>query len=134
MTQLPESQRGLLLRVAKKIMPRSFSEALVFAALACTAGLAEEFLYRGFVFAVFVRVFANSAVAVPMAVILSSSWFGVGHLYQGKRGVITTFIVGILFSLVRVGSGSLIPTMAAHAGIDLMAGIGASRFLSRDEV
>ena len=129
MTQLPESQRGLLLRVTEKIMPRSFPETLVFAALALTAGLAEEFLYRGFVFTVFAHVFAGSALSIPMAMILSSAWFGVGHLYQGRRGIITTFIVGLLFSIIRVWSGSLIPSMAAHAGIDLMAGIGASRYL-----
>jgi membrane protease YdiL (CAAX protease family) len=134
MTQLPESQRGLLLRVAEKIMPRSFPEAVAFAALACTAGLAEEFLYRGFVFAVFVRLFAGWTAAIPLAVILSSAWFGVGHLYQGRRGIITTFIVGILFSIVRIWSGSLIPPIAAHAGIDLMAGIGTARFLRSGSV
>jgi uncharacterized protein len=133
MTQLPESQRGLLLRVAEKIMPRSFPETLVFAALACTAGLAEEFLYRGFVFTVFARLFASSAASIPLAVVLSSVWFGVGHLYQGRRGIITTFVVGILFSMVRIWSGSLIPSMAAHAGMDLMAGIGMSRFIRTDE-
>ena len=134
MTQLPESQRGLLLRVAEKIMPRSFPEALVFAALALTAGLAEEFLYRGFVFTVFARLFASSAASIPLAMILSSAWFGVGHLYQGRRGVTTTFIVGLVFSIMRIWSGSLIPSMAAHAGIDLMAGIGASKFLRSGSV
>jgi uncharacterized protein len=127
--RLPETQRGLLFRIAEKIMPRSFPEVLVFAALASTAGLTEEFLYRGFVFTVFARLLASSAVSIPTAAVLSSAWFGIGHLYQGRRGVITTFIVEIIFSLVRIWSGSLIPSMAAHAAIDLIAGIAVLRFL-----
>lgn len=127
--QVPEAERGLLFRIAEKIMPRTLTEAIVFAALACTAGLSEEFLYRGFVFMVFARLFANFAFSISVAAVLSSAWFAIGHLYQGRRGIITTFVVGILFSSVRIWSGSLIPSVAAHAGIDLVAGLCMSRLL-----
>jgi uncharacterized protein len=128
MMRAPSTQRGLLFQIAEKIMPTTLTETLVFAALACTAGLTEEFLYRGFVFAVLARVFANSGLSLSIAALLSSAWFGIGHLYQGRRGIITTIIVCILFSIVRIWSGSLIPSIAAHAGIDLIAGICVSRF------
>lgn len=107
-------------------MPQTNAETAVFAALACTAGLTEEFLYRGFVFVVLARVFEISTYSMLIAGILSSAWFAVGHLYQGKRGIITTFIVGLLFVFVRYWSRSLIPSIAAHAGIDLIAGLYAS--------
>jgi uncharacterized protein len=129
--QVPDTQRGLMFRIAERIMPRTLGETVVFAALACTAGLSEEFLYRGFVFAVFAGMFATSALAIWIAAILSSAWFAIAHLYQGQRGIITTFVVGMLFSLVRIWSRSLIPSMAAHAGIDLIAGIYVSRFLQK---
>jgi membrane protease YdiL (CAAX protease family) len=128
MTRVPDSQRGLLFRISERIMPRTSAETIAFAALACTAGLSEEFLYRGFVFTVFAHMFAGSAVSIMAAAVLSSAWFAIAHLYQGRRGLITTFIVGILFSVVRIWSGSLIPSMAAHAGMDLIAGICLSNF------
>lgn len=129
MARVPDERRGSLFRLTERIMPRTMSESVVFTALACTAGLSEEFLYRGFVFAIFERMFVNFTFAIPMAGIMSSVWFSVAHLYQGKRGLITTFIVGLLFSAVRLWSGSLIPSIVAHMGIDLVAGLCASRFL-----
>ncbi len=126
MARVPESNRGPLYPLTRKIMPQTNAETAVFAALACTAGLTEEFLYRGFVFVVLARVFEISTYSMLIAGILSSAWFAVGHLYQGKRGIITTFIVGLLFVFVRYWSRSLIPSIAAHAGIDLIAGLYAS--------
>jgi len=128
MTRVPEAERGLLFRIAERIMPRTSTETLVFAALACTAGLSEEFLYRGFVFTACARMFAGSADSIALAAVLSSGWFAIAHLYQGKQGLITTFIVGLLFSAARIWSASLIPSIAAHAGIDLFAGIYLSNF------
>ena len=128
---MPDGERGPLFEVTEKIMPHSSIEILVFTALACTAGLSEEFLYRGFVLAVFARIFAESVRAVSTAAVLSSLWFAVAHLYQGKRGVITTFVVGIIFCLARIFTGSLFPPMAAHIGVDLVAGACISASFGR---
>ena len=56
---MPEGKRGSLFAITEKIMPRTPKETLVYAALACTAGISEEFLYRGFVFMAFVRMIVN---------------------------------------------------------------------------
>jgi membrane protease YdiL (CAAX protease family) len=53
------------------------------------------------------------------------------HLYQGKRGLITTFVVGIILVSVRIWTGSLLPVIVAHAAIDLVAGLYASKILTR---
>ncbi|MGA8014164.1 MAG: CPBP family intramembrane glutamic endopeptidase, partial [Candidatus Acidiferrales bacterium] len=45
------------------------------------------------------------------------------HLYQGRRGVITTFVVGLLFSLVRSWTGSLLAPLVAHFVADITAGL-----------
>jgi membrane protease YdiL (CAAX protease family) len=108
-------------------MPRTPGESLVFVLLACTAGVSEEFVYRGFVFAVFLKLFATSVFPALLAMILSSVWFGFAHLYQGKRGIATTFIVGLLFVVVRFWCGNLVPVMIAHAAIDLVAGLAPSK-------
>lgn len=128
-SKLPDGKRGSLFRITEKIMPRSRSELLVYAALACTAGISEEFLYRGFVFMAFVRVIVNYGPPNALAAILSSAWFSLAHLYQGRRGLITTFIVGIVFVSLRIWTGSLIPAIAAHIGLDLAVGIFSSKLL-----
>jgi membrane protease YdiL (CAAX protease family) len=126
---LPQEKRGRLFAITEKIMPQSRRETLIYAILACTAGVSEEFLYRGFVFMAFVRMIVNYGQPNAFAVILSSMWFSLAHLYQGKRGVITTFVVGLIFALIRVWTGSLIPAIVAHIGIDLVVGICAPRYL-----
>jgi membrane protease YdiL (CAAX protease family) len=130
-TRMPEGQRGSLFAITEKIMPRVPRETFVFAALACTAGISEEFLYRGFVFMAFVRLVVNFGPPNVLAAILSSAWFSLAHLYQGRRGIITTFVVGMIFVSVRIWTGSLIPAIAAHIGIDLVVGIYASRLLRK---
>jgi membrane protease YdiL (CAAX protease family) len=129
--KLPQEKRGRLFAITEKIMPQSRRETLIYAILACTAGVSEEFLYRGFVFMAFVRMIVNYGPTNAFAVILSSMWFSLAHLYQGKRGVITTFVVGIIFALIRVWTGSLIPAIVAHIGIDLVVGICAPRYLRK---
>jgi uncharacterized protein len=130
-TRMPERKRGSLFAITERIMPRTRTETLVYAALACTAGISEEFLYRGFVFLSFVRMVVNFGPPNAVAAILSSAWFSLAHLYQGRRGIITTFVVGMIFASLRICAGSLIPAIAAHIGIDLVAGVCVSRFLRR---
>lgn len=61
--------------------------------------------------------------------VASSAWFAVAHLYQGRRGILTTFVVGLLFSAVRIWSGNLGPAIAGHIGVDLIAGLYSPRLL-----
>jgi len=130
-TKLPEGKRGSVFAITEKIMPRSTPEMLVYVALACTAGISEEFLYRGFVFMAFTRMIVNFLPPNAAAAILSSALFSLAHLYQGRRGIITTFVVGMIFASVRIWTGSLIPAVAAHVGIDLVAGICVFRSFRR---
>jgi membrane protease YdiL (CAAX protease family) len=124
-------ERGPVFGITERIMPHSSEELLVFTALACTAGLSEEFLYRGFVFAVFARMLSNTAAPMAVAAIVSSIWFGVAHLYQGRRGIITTFVVGMIFCLARIFTGSLLPPIVAHIGVDFVAGLSVWNSVER---
>ena len=128
---VPADKRGSVFAVTEKIMPRSTKEKWFFSALAVTAGCSEEFLYRGFVFMTFYRMIVNYGPPDTIAGVLSSAWFSLAHLYQGRRGLITTFVVGIILISIRIWTGSLIPAIAAHIGIDLVAGHYASKVLQR---
>lgn len=127
--RVPPEGRGAFFAITERLVPRNLKETWVFAILACTAGITEEILYRGFVFAAFVRMVVNYGPPNGLAAILSSAWFSLAHLYQGKRGILTTFVVGLIFVSVRIWTGSLVPVIIAHAGIDLVAGICVSKYL-----
>ena len=119
----PNLQR--LRALGSRLFPRSKSEMALFVSLSVTAGICEEFLFRGFVMAALER----AGMATWAVVILSSAMFGMAHLYQGKGGSLGTGILGTLFALVRVGYQSLLPAVAWHSALDIAAGFAGARFL-----
>jgi len=125
LSRLPPEKRGHLYQIASKLMPRNLTEELAFVALVGTVSLCEELLYRGFAFAVFKELGDGSAA---LAVAGSSALFAVGHLYQGRRGVASTFVLGLLLAGARSWSGSLVPSIVAHLAVDLVAGLAGRHF------
>ncbi len=119
----PQVQR--LRALAAKIFPHSNREAALFCGLSGTAGICEEFLYRGFVFA------ALAQVPLPTWGILltSSILFGLAHAYQGRGGILGTLILGIVFGLVRILYDSLFPVILWHMAVDVVAGFAGKRYL-----
>jgi membrane protease YdiL (CAAX protease family) len=111
--------------LATKIFPHSNHESIVFCGLAFTAGICEEFFYRGFVFA------ALSELSTPTwAILLASSvLFGFAHAYQGRGGILSTLLLGIVFGTVRILYHSLVPVILWHIAVDLVAGFAGRRYL-----
>jgi len=111
--------------LAAKIFPHSNKEALVFCGLAATAGICEEFLYRGFLFA------ALSHVSVPTwgILLVSSVMFGLAHAYQGRSGMTGSLLLGTVFGFVRILYDSLVPVIFWHAAVDMVAGFAGKRYL-----
>ncbi len=124
LSRLPPERRGFLAELARKIMPHTAVEALAFFALAATVAICEEFLYRGFVFTLVERLFRGSALA---GTLVSSGLFALAHLYQRRRGLASTFVVGVIFAGARILTGSLAPCIVTHMVTDLIAGVGAWR-------
>jgi membrane protease YdiL (CAAX protease family) len=121
--------RGPLQALAQRILPQSTRELVPFLALALTAGICEEFLYRGFAMAAITRTGLPSAVVV----FLSSVLFGLAHLYQGRAGFFSTMVLGVLFGISRVVLGSLLPVIVWHVGVDVVAGIGGPKYLLKNK-
>jgi len=113
-----------------RLLPRSQSEMALFALLALTAGVCEEFLFRGFVMAALFR----AGLHTWLVVVVSSAMFGLAHLYQGKGGSLGTGILGALFALVRITYGSLLPAVVWHSVLDMVAGVAGGRFLLKAPV
>jgi membrane protease YdiL (CAAX protease family) len=128
LTARPLELKGTVPQLAMKIFPQNDIERLVFIALAVTVALCEELMYRGFV----QRVFDDWAGTAVLAGIFGSAlFFALAHLYQGRRGLASTFVVGVIFASVRAWTGSLVPTVAAHFVADLTIGLLAPERLRR---
>lgn len=125
--RIPVDSRGPLQAVAERILPQSTVELLPYLALAITAGLCEEFLYRGFAIAVFTRV----GLQAWLVVLVSSILFGLAHSYQGRGGMVTTLFVGLALGASRIAFDSLVPAMLWHSAVDVVAGIAGPRYLTR---
>ncbi len=116
--------------LAERILPQGTTELIPFFALSVTAGLCEEFLYRGFAMAVLSRM----GLPVGVVILFSSVIFGLAHLYQGRAGFVSTMVLGILFGASRSAFGSLLPAMVWHMGVDLVAGLAGPRYLIHRQV
>ena len=115
-------------KLAERVLPSGLVEFVPYCALALTAGVCEEFLYRGFVMAALAR-----AGLYPWAVVvISSIFFGLAHTYQGRSGVVGTTLMGFVFGIARLVLQSLLPVMVWHAAVDVAAGLAGPRYLLHD--
>lgn len=132
LAHLPVEKRGIVGQIAERLLPRARVEKWAAVALLLTVSICEEFVYRGFIQSLFQIALQSPAAGA----VISSGFFALAHAYQGKRGVITTFAVGLIFSVVRLWTGSLVPSMIIHFAVDFSAGVASSRLLlmpERDE-
>ena len=102
-----------------RMLPRTRRERLAFAALAVTAGIGEEIVWRGFGLAVLRSWLPHAGPATY--VLLLAVAFGWAHLYQGRVGVIVTALVGGVLAALYLASGSLLVPMVLHVLMDLRA-------------
>jgi membrane protease YdiL (CAAX protease family) len=115
----PADIQGILPQLALKLFPQDDVERLVFFALVATVAVCEELIYRGFV----QRVFENwSGGHVAAGILSSAALFALAHSYQGRRGLASTFFIGLLFSVVRSWTGTLLAPLIAHFVADLTVG------------
>jgi uncharacterized protein len=122
------SSQGTVPQLARKLFPQDEVERLAFFALVVTVAICEEFIYRGFIQHIFR---AASGGLAYVAVFGSAAFFAFAHLYQGRRGLISTLIIGVLFSTATAWCGSLLPAIAAHFVADFAAGMLAPKYLNR---
>ena len=123
--RLPGKPRSFMQKLGALILPQSRRELLCYLVLAVTAGLCEEFLYRGFAMAALAR-----AGLPPWATIfLSSVLFSLAHLYQGRGGLLSTLVIGTVFGTARIAYDSLVPVVIWHVAVDAVAGVAGPRYL-----
>ena len=125
--RIPPESRGPLQAIAERILPQTAVELPPYLALAITAGLCEEFLYRGFAMAALTR----AGLSAWLVVLVSSVLFGLAHSYQGRGGIVMTFVVGLVLGASRLAYNSLVPAVFWHSAVDIAAGVAGKRYLKR---
>jgi membrane protease YdiL (CAAX protease family) len=74
-------------------------------------------LFRGFLLR-YLHAFPWG-IDVTQALLLSSIIFALQHLYQGWGGVLGSTVIGFVFGLLYLLSGSLLLPIIIHAALDL---------------
>jgi membrane protease YdiL (CAAX protease family) len=99
------------------LLPRSAGERRLFTLVGVTAGVCEEWLYRGF----FLAVVAGLAGGLPTwaLVLVAAAAFGAAHAYQGRAGIALTGVLGGVMAALYLQTGSLLLPVLLHAAIDL---------------
>jgi membrane protease YdiL (CAAX protease family) len=99
------------------LLPSTKEERLLWWPLCITAGVCEEFLYRGFLLHYFHTT--PFRLSLTWAMVVAAVIFGLGHLYQGWKGALSTAVLGFALGAVFVVTGSLLIPIVAHALLDL---------------
>jgi len=100
----------------KALLPHTTNERGLSMALAFTAGICEELLFRSFLIWYFAAF-----LPLPAAVLVSTVVFGLGHAYQGPAGAVRCGVLGLLAALLYVWSGTILLPIVLHVVVDVQA-------------
>jgi membrane protease YdiL (CAAX protease family) len=117
---LPEAAKNIA-----PLIPHTPREIVLWILLSITAGLCEEFVFRGYLQRQFTALTRNAAAGIVLAAIV----FGMGHLYQGVQQMIVIGLYGAMFGTLAFFRKSLRPGMMAHAWQDTLSGLALSVLL-----
>jgi len=109
--------------VTRLLLPETRREKVMAVLLvAPSAGVCEEFLYRGYLLPQLSQHFSSWT----WGWVASSVAFGLAHSYQGAAGILQAALLGLLLAYPMVQLRSVYPSMAAHFVIDalLLAWLG----------
>lgn len=125
---------GIVLRLAHlmntpkavaALAPQTIAQGLLWIALCCTAGMVEEFVFRGYLLQQFASLGASIGTrgSLWIGVIASSLLFGAAHGYEGIGAMIAITAYGAMFCGLAIYRRSLHAGMMAHAWHDSITGI-----------
>jgi hypothetical protein len=103
----------------RALAPQGLSGIGLWIVLSLTAGICEEFVFRGYLQKQFIALTKN----VPVGIVLSAAVFMVGHLYEGLLTAVVIAVFGILLGTLAHVRRSLAPGMIAHAWHDIFSGV-----------
>jgi len=107
-------------KTVAKVGPQGLVESALWVVVSLSAGICEEFVFRGYLMRQFAAWFGGWA----QGLIASAIVFGIGHAYEGLGPVLTIVVHGVSLGLIALVTKRLVPGMTAHATMDVVAGLG----------
>jgi membrane protease YdiL (CAAX protease family) len=101
------------------LMPQSSTEMLLWSALAVSAGICEETVYRGYL----QRQFGALTQSASAGIVLAAIAFGAAHAYKGLWGAVRAGMLGAMLGALAQWRRSVRPGMISHAWTDFFAGV-----------
>ncbi len=99
------------------LIPRDPAQMALALFLVIVVAVAEETVFRGYL----IRRLAGGTGSVPVALVVSSAVFSLGHGYEGTAGVATVGVLGLALGAVYLWRGSLIAPITMHFLQDFFA-------------
>ena len=118
-----------LQKAVLELAPQGGVEIALWLVLCITAGMVEEFVFRGYLLQQFASLGSAAAMegrperGLWAGILGSSLVFGVSHGYEGVGGMIAITAYGAMFCALSVKRRSLRSGMMAHAWHDSLTGI-----------
>lgn len=104
--------------VVRAMAPHTGPELALWMLVSLSAGVGEEFVFRGYLLRQFTRWWGSPALAIAGTAVL----FGCMHFYEGGNAVVLIGALGALFGLIAVRRGDLRTVMVAHFLQDAFTG------------
>ncbi len=101
------------------IAPHSAVEMLLWVGVSVTAGVCEEFVFRGYLLRQFTRWLHGPAAGIALSAML----FACMHFYEGAAAVVQIGGLGAFYGYMAVRRGHLRHVMIAHFLQDALTGL-----------
>ena len=101
------------------LIPHGPRELVVWILMSISAGICEEFVFRGYLQRQFIALARSPAAGI----LLAAAVFSIGHLYQGFAQMAVIGVYGALFGILAYSRKSLRPGMMAHIWQDVLSGL-----------
>jgi uncharacterized protein len=100
----------------RPLIPTTGRERWLFAAVAVSAGICEEIVFRAWLL---FTLHTSLGFDGTTAILLAATLFGLCHIYQGITGVVGATCAGVLLSALYIGTGTLLVPIVLHGLLDL---------------
>ncbi|MEJ2005086.1 MAG: CPBP family intramembrane metalloprotease [Cyclobacteriaceae bacterium] len=99
-------------------LPKSRREYLYYISLSIAAAVSEELVFRYYLF----HVLTDYGLSIWIAILACNILFALTHSRAGFENMISSFFLGLMFSLIYYFSGWIILPMLLHGAIEIAAG------------
>lgn len=99
-------------------LPHTKTELKWFTLLSISAGFCEEIIFRLFLF-----TFLIDYTHIIIAFTLPNVIFALTHIGSGKQNLISSFVLGVLFTIIYYFTDNIWLSITLHCAIDVNAGI-----------